>query len=51
MEFIRFACSYRWLISFLLAGLSGAELAGAESANGAPVLEDLAYCEEEEIGI
>lgn len=33
-----------------LAGVSGEELAGAESAIGASVLEDMAYCEEEEIG-
>lgn len=41
---------YRWLIWLLLTGLSGEEFTGADSANGASVLEDLAYCEEEEIG-
>jgi hypothetical protein len=33
-----------------LAGFRGEEFAGADSANGASVLEDLAYCEEKEIG-
>lgn len=33
-----------------LAGFSGEEFSGADSANGASVLEDLAHCEEKTIG-
>jgi len=39
-----------WLTWLLLAGVCGEEFAGADSTNGTSVLEDLAYCEEKEIG-